>query len=453
MANSKLKTMPLTEGKGQNSRLSVWLITDVFPPASGGSGWSTYYLGKALVERGHSVRVVRPRYGESVVRPTRRVVEYEGLPVEEVLVPAAPSWATRLGMGKAWEERRAVRLLTRYVSDAAIRGEVDIIHGQHIVSVIASSQAARLARRQGGRVRAVGTVRDYWPLCPVSTRLFTNSDGSSFECEECHRLPAYMECVGQSKGRKVSSLPVALLRWVKSARAGRALGRCDAVIAVSDYVRGELERSKRVNGGKLVTLPNMVDLASVDNALLSKWPLTDIAPGDRFLLFVGKWDLNKGAQMLPEVVKRSGIKLPVVLAGEGLLRDFIQTEAAQLDLDFRFYDWLDNDAAILLMRHATALLFPSAWQEPLSRVLLEGCAAGAAIVVLDTGGTRDVISHGESGWLAHDMSSFAEGIRAVVDNAELSQALRTGARHCAEEKFASDHVSARVETLYRRLLA
>lgn len=445
MANSKIKT--------QNSKLNVWLITDVFPPASGGSGWSTYYLGKALAERGHSVRVVRPRYGESVVRPARRVVEYGGLAVEEVLVPAAPGWVARMGMGRAWEERRAVQLLTRYVSGAAIRREVDIINGQHMVSAIASSQAARLARKQGVRVRAVGTVRDYWPLCPVSTRLFTSSAGSAFECDECHRLTAYMECVGQSKSRKVSSLPVALLRWAKTARTGRALGRCDAIIAVSDYVRGELERSRRVNGGKLVTIPNMVDLASVDTALLGKWPLADIAPGDRFLLFVGKWDVNKGAQMLPEAVKRSGVNLPVVLAGEGPLRDSIEAESAQLGLDFRFYEWLDNNSAILLMRHATALLFPSAWQEPLSRVLLEGCAAGAAIVALDTGGTGDVIAHGESGWLAHDMGSFVEGLRAVTGNDELNQTLRAGARHRAEEKFASDHISARVETLYRRLLA
>ena len=34
--------------------LGVLLVTDVFPPGSGGSGWSTYYLGKALAERGHS---------------------------------------------------------------------------------------------------------------------------------------------------------------------------------------------------------------------------------------------------------------------------------------------------------------------------------------------------------------------------------------------------------------
>jgi glycosyltransferase involved in cell wall biosynthesis len=260
-----------------------------------------------------------------------------------------------------------------------------------------------------------------------------------------------MKCVRRAKGG-IGSYPAALLRWVRAARAGRELGRCDAVIAVSDYVRGQLEKSGRIPGSKLVTIPNMVDLPSVDKALHGDWPLLDLAPGDPFLLFVGKWDLNKGAQMLPEAVEQSGVRLPVVLAGEGPLRDTIAVDANRRGLDFRFHTWLDNDAVILLMRHATALLFPSAWQEPLSRVLLEGCAAGAAIVALDTGGTVDVIAHGESGWLANNMGSFSEGIRQVAENTSMNKQLRTGARRCAEEKFASTHVVARLETLYRRLL-
>lgn len=436
----------------QNSKLKVWLVTDVFPPGSGGSGWSTYYLGRVLAERGHLVRVLRPHYGEGVARAALRVVEYGGLTVEEVLVPRAPGWAARMGAGKTWVERTATCLLTRHMVRAASRGEVDIIHGQHMVSALAASRAARQARKMGVRVASLGTVRDYWPLCPVSTRLFTGIDGEPFECEDCHRLVAYMKCVRRAKGGGSGSYPPAFLRWVRAARASRELGRCDAVIAVSEYVRGQLEKSGRVPGGKLVTIPNMVDLPSVDKALHGEWPLQDLTPGDPFLLFVGKWDLNKGAQVLPEAVEQLGVKLPVVLAGEGPLRDSIAAEAGRRGLDFRFHTWLDNAAVIRLMHHATALLFPSAWQEPLSRVLLEGCAAGAAIVTLDTGGTGDVIVHSESGWLAHDMRSFAEGIRQVAGDDVLNQHLRSGARRRAEDKFAATHVVARVETLYRRLL-
>ena len=156
--------------------------------------------------------------------------------------------------------------------------------------------------------------------------------------------------------------------------------------------------------------------------------------------------------MLPRAVKQAGVTLPVVLAGDGPLQAQLAPKANALGLDFRFYDWLDNDAILRLMRAARLLLFPSAWQEPLSRVLLEGCAAGAAIVALNTGGTADIITHGESGWLAADQAEFAEGVRRVVEDDALNNRIRAGARSRAETTFSASVVSAQIEALYSSLL-
>lgn len=436
--------------------LNICLLTDVFPPHSGGSGWSTYYLGKALSERGHNVRVLRPVYVQSVSRPSKRAASYGGLQVEELLVPEAPAWARRAGMGKAWSDLAGRTLLARRAAQLAIRCQADVLHGQHSLSATAAAIAARHARSQGADVVSLGTIRDYWPLCPVSTRLFTDHNSRTFECKQCHHLLPYLGVTKDQSTYAIRNtlprLPLSLARWLQTWHAGRLLAQCDAVIAVSHYVRAELARSGRIPVNKLTSIPNLVDLPSVDRALTGNWPLRDIPPGQPFLLFVGKWDTNKGPQLLPEAIEMSGIRMPLVLAGEGPLRPELEREAARRDLDFRFVSWIDNDAAILLMRHATALLFPSAWQEPLSRVLLEGCAAGAAIVALRTGGTSDAITHGESGWLANNMPEFAEGLNALESGTQLNARLRSGARHRAESQFAAPVVSASVEALYRRLL-
>ena len=436
-------------------RLNICLLTDVFPPRCGGSGWSTYYLGKALAERGHYVRVLRARYDEPVRRPARRVVRYGGLSVEELLVPAPPWWAALVGAGRAWSEDMGRRLLAMRAARLAAQGEADVLHGQHSVSGVASSLAALRARRQGVKVASVATVRDYWPLCPVSTRLFTDRQGQMFECRDCHRLMTYLACARQSTRRrwwKTTSVIPACLRWWRTRRAASALARCDAVVAVSSYVRGELERSGRVPPGKLYTIPNLVDPASVRRALEGVWPLPDIAPGEPFLLYVGKLDANKGVHILPGAVARAGVDLPVVVVGEGPVETELKRAARRRGLDFRFYSWLDNDAVLLLMRHARALLFPSAWQEPLSRVLVESCAVGAAIVALNTGGTGDLIGHMHSGWLADDADSFVEGIRQVVGDAGLNARLREGARRVAEERLTAPVVCARMEQLYLAVL-
>jgi glycosyltransferase involved in cell wall biosynthesis len=221
---------------------------------------------------------------------------------------------------------------------------------------------------------------------------------------------------------------------------------------VSRYVRDELALGGRVPGERLFSIPNLVHLPSVERALSGAWPLRDLSPDDKFALFVGKLDTNKGAHFLPEVMASAGLDMPLVLAGEGPLRPRLEQDAASKHLDFRFHDWLDNDSVVRLMQSATVLLFPSAWQEPLSRVLLEGCAAGAAIAAMNTGGTPDIITHGESGWLADDTTGLGEGARTIGTDPLVNSLLRAGARRRAETVFSAERVAKEVEQLYTNLL-
>ncbi|HET9494996.1 MAG TPA: glycosyltransferase family 4 protein [Chloroflexia bacterium] len=435
-------------GTSDQAPLGVLLITDVFPPASGGSGWSTYYLGKALAERGHKVRVLRPRYGLRVGRPVLHGNEYGGLPVEEALVPGAPRWLVKLRIGRAWEEREARRILTRRAMQLARRGSAQVFHAQHKVSAVAASTAARRMRARGYAVPAVATVRDYWPLCPVSTRLFPARGGQPAECADCHRFPAYWRCASQG-WRGAIDPALDLARYLTTRRAAQSLASCDTVIAVSRYVREELVRSKRVSADRVVVVPNLVDLASVERDASGPWPLNDISPEEPFLLFAGKLEHNKGVNLLPTLVARSGANLPLVVAGDGGLEGSLRERARAQGLDFRFVSWIENESIIRLMRAARVLVFPSAWQEPLSRVLLEGCAAGAAVAALDTGGTSDILTHMESGWLARDLDDLAQGVAALAADDDLNTRVRQGARAKAEESFASDGVAAQVELIYR----
>lgn len=433
----------------ERERLGVCLLTDVFPPHSGGSGWSTYYLGKALTDRGHRVTVLRPVYDGGLSKPAWRSSRVGELRVEEVLVPDPPRAMLKAGLGRVWSQRTARLLLERRALVLSASRAVRVLHGQHIVSGVAASRAARKA---GRGIVSVVTVRDYWPLCPASTRLFCGPDGSAFECRDCHRLMSYLRCSRRKGLTGAARVPVEMARWSNTLAHGRQLARADAVIAVSRYVEEELARSGRVPVERLKVIPNLVDLPSVGRAMGGPWPLNDISPEEPFLLFAGKLDANKGAWQLPRALAGAGVGLPVVVAGDGPQRERIASEAAELGLDFRFYDWLDNDAVLLLMNRAVALLFPSAWQEPLSRVLLEGCTASAAIVALDTGGTADVIEHGTSGWLAGDLEQFAVGARLAQEDGELNARLRRGARLRAESKFAAPVVCAQVEELYYSLL-
>ena len=59
---------------------NVWLVTDVYPPNCGGSGWSTHALARVLADHGHHVEVI-------VVNQSQRDVtmrEYDGITVTDV---------------------------------------------------------------------------------------------------------------------------------------------------------------------------------------------------------------------------------------------------------------------------------------------------------------------------------------------------------------------------------
>ena len=150
----------------------------------------------------------------------------------------------------------------------------------------------------------------------------------------------------------------------------------------------------------------------MDALLAAPAPLArfGLQPNQPFLLFVGKLDPSKGAGLLPAALAAAGVGagLPVVFAGSGALQRWLEAQGQARGLDFRFGDWLDNADALRLMKRATVLLFPSAWDEPLTRVLLEGCAVGATILALHTGGTADIIEDGVNGRLVGDMGAFAE---------------------------------------------
>src|SRR5581483_10007450 len=101
--------------------------------------------------------------------------------------------------------------------------------------------------------------------------------------------------------------------------------------------------------------------------IANRRPLTT----DPYLLFVGKLNEMKGADLLPQILRKSGVKLPLVVAGDGELR-------AKL-ADFQGISvrgWLPNAETLGLMAGADALLFPSRWAEPLARTLLEAQALG-----------------------------------------------------------------------------
>ncbi len=413
--------------------MRILLAADVFPPRCGGAGWSTYHLARALVRRGHEVRVVLPREGKRGL--AERV--YEGIAVVEFGYPA-PSLPI---LRNLFRNEALWPRLGRFLAREVRKGGYDLIHAQHSLTVPA---AVRAGRATG--VPVVATVRDYWPLCYRATLLVRGNTA----CAGC-RLAGALSCLG---GALPAFLAYPYIRG-NVRRKAEALAQADAVIAVSRFLAGRL--AAIVPAEKLHVLPNLVDLEEVD-CLVAQGPAPSL-PGP-FLLFVGKVEANKGVYELLDALGQvatevsSEERLPLVVAGDGSLSGRMEAELAALGWPVHFLRWAEHDTVLRLLARCELLLFPSRWEEPLSRVLLEACACGTPILAMSTGGTPEILTDGQDGALVPpEAGAFARRLRALL--ADPAERCRLGkeARRTAEARFAAPVVAEQVEQLYKRLLA
>jgi glycogen(starch) synthase len=389
--------------------MRIVLPTEVFPPRAGGAGWSTRALALGLKTAGHDVSVVTTATG----------------PGDEMDVPVL-----RLeNPGGRFKRGRMAEVFRKALSENA--GRADIIHAQHSLSALG-------ALKLSPRPPVVVTVRDHWPVCFWSTRI---SQGAL--CPQCSTLGMW-RCVEGRLPRVSAPVAIPYMKW-DLADKQRALTQADAVIAVSESIASEL---RAAHIPSVHVLPNIVDAQEV-LAIASEPP--KVALPDRFLLFVGKLETNKGAAHLIHAVARSKASLPLVILGSGSQESQIRAEAQALGVEVVIPGWAERDDVLRAMKRADALVFPSTWPEPFSRVLLEALALGTPIAAMDTGGTSELIENDVSGLLAHDRDELGDALGRIVHDGSVRTRLAEGARLRARD-FSPEKLIPRYESLYRGVL-
>jgi glycogen synthase len=414
--------------------MRILLATDAFPPVCGGSGWSTYELARGLRSRGHAVLVVQPRPGVRGVRESSfddfRVIEFG------VKAPAIPYVRNYFKNEKLFAD------LAKYLTALVARERIDIIHGQHVMTSVPSVLAAHRSS-----VPAVCTVRDYWPVCYWSDLIHT-SDGLSL-CPKCS-AGMMTRCVRPHAG-SLWPLTLPMIPYMRAnlIRKQRGIGDADAIVAVSSTIAADLRvRSAEIAAARVEVIPNAVDVTALrQRAVISTPPLTG-----PYALYLGKLAPNKGTTNFVQVIERSRLDWPVIVAGDGPERDGIARDAARSGRDIRFVGWVDQPTATAWLAHATLLLFPSRGPESLSRVLLEASALGVPIAAMNTGGTPDIVLDRQTGLLSRSFDELADDIRRLRDDADLRRRLGAAAQIHAETHFDVSVVLPRIERLYHDLL-
>jgi glycogen synthase len=259
--------------------------------------------------------------------------------------------------------------------------------------------------------------------------------------------------------------------WVEKT----ALEMADAVIAVSNGTKADVERLFSVDPSRLHVIYNGIDLDEYrptdrTDALVRH----GIDPTRPYLLFVGRITRQKGIVHLARAIPFMDRDFQIVLCAGAPDTPEIAAEmkAAVTEAQAKRGDiiWLeqmvDRETVHQLYANAAVFCCPSIY-EPFGIINLEAMACETAVVASAVGGIKEVVVDGETGFLVPveqmkespfepiNPEKFERDLAARVNelmrNPELQKRFGRAGRKRAEEKFAWSTIARQTIKLYSEL--
>jgi len=273
-------------------------------------------------------------------------------------------------------------------------------------------------------VPVVQTLHNYRLLCPAATFY-----RDARTCEECvtHSLLRSVRYACYRDSRVMSG---AIALMLKTHRSRQTWNRqIDAYIAISGFVR-----DKYLHAGfpadKITAKPNFVD--------------SD--PGERsssgnYALFLGRLSPEKGLSMLLEAWERLPSPVPLVIAGDGPMRQRLETEVARKDLQgVRFAGRMKREDAYDAMKKAAFLVVPSVWNEPFGMVVAEAFACGTPVLGAFAGSIQEMIDDQVTGlhFAPGDPDALANKVAWAWEHLPEMAAMGKAARRVYEDRYAAN---------------
>ncbi len=231
------------------------------------------------------------------------------------------------------------------------------------------------------------------------------------------------------------------------------------IICCSSHMKNEVTSLFGAPEDKIEVIPNGVDPEEfrVPDRALSR----DLFAhrDESMVFFVGRLVREKGVDTLIEAVRillDQGRKIKLVIAGTGPYEENLKFKAAMTGIysNTYFTGRITDNVRNHLYMWADAAVFPS-YYEPFGIVALEAMAAGSGLVVSDTGGMSEVVSHELNGLKVKpgDPAHLASAIARLIDERELRHKIRRAGLETVRRRYAWPQIAKHTLRLYDSVLA
>jgi alpha-maltose-1-phosphate synthase len=259
--------------------------------------------------------------------------------------------------------------------------------------------------------------------------------------------------------------------WVEKT----ALEMADAIIAVSNETKRDIERLFDVDPARVHAIHNGIDLnqyRKVDSIGALKRYQVD--PAKPYLLFVGRITRQKGFQHLVRAIEFMDRDFQIVLCAAAPdtpqlaeeMRVAVERAEAQRAGIIWIDEMVDQQTARELYSHAAVFICPSIY-EPFGIINLEAMACETAVVASAVGGIKEVVVEGETGFLvpleqmkespfeATNPEKFARDLARRVNQLMRDPQLRDrfgkAGRKRVEQHFSWAAIAEKTKALYEAL--
>ena len=223
-----------------------------------------------------------------------------------------------------------------------------------------------------------------------------------------------------------------------SSPTGRALikgltRRCyraaDCFLANSHEMARGLHEALDLDASRIRVIHNPIDVARVQRMAAEPLPQAQERP---FIVTAGRLEYQKGHDVLLKAfaASQTAKDMDLVILGRGSLEEDLKRQAAELGIASRvkFPGFTDNPWA--WFPKAKLFVLPSRW-EGFPSVVAEALACGApALVTACDFGPREVVEHGQSGWVVpvDDVGAFGSAMDNLLQSPELTGRFRDNGR-------------------------
>jgi glycosyltransferase involved in cell wall biosynthesis len=244
---------------------------------------------------------------------------------------------------------------------------------------------------------------------------------------------------GSRMATGAAALVLAAHRWV-----GTWTHKIDCYIAVSQFARKKFVQAG-LPAEKLAVKPHFV----------FPDPGERVTGGD-YAIFVGRFTSEKGLPTLLDAWKRVATSVPLMIVGDGPLRESLEAQAAQMaGSRVIFRGQLPREATLAAVKGAKFLLCASECYEQGPATILEAFACGVPVIAPALGPIEEAVEDGRNGLLfrAGDVAHLAEKIEWALAHGQQLPAMGKSARARFDSAYTGKKNYARLMEIYERVIS